>query len=134
MENDPTIFSKFISGEKPCVKLYEDELTFAFLDQHPLTKGHALVIPKQPIDHLDDCPEELYQAIFAVVHKISKQLRTAFQPTRVALVVHGYEVPHAHVHIVPMYHDDKLKLAHQPRLTMTEQELQAIAKQLEEVT
>lgn len=104
-------FLKMIRGEIPFDKYYEDDATIAFLDFNPLTKGHTLVIPKEEYDHLDDCPDDLYRAIFETVHKVSKKLREELQPLRIALVVHGLEVPHAHVHVVPLYTGEELKLA-----------------------
>lgn len=98
-----SIFLKMVRGKVHHDKLYEDELTLAFLDGHPLTKGHTLVIPKQQIDQLEDCSPQLYAAIFATVYKVSQQLRKKLKPLRISLVVHGLEVAHAHVHVVPLY-------------------------------
>lgn len=106
-----SIFTKIVHGEIPCHPVYEDELTMAFLDINPVSIGHTLVITKQQIDHLDDCSETLYAAVFATVHKISARLRETLQPLRIALVVHGFDVPHAHVHVVPLYTGKELKLA-----------------------
>ncbi len=106
-----TVFSKFASGELPCDKIYEDDETLAFLDFNPVTKGHTLVIPKQAIDHLDDCPPELYAAVFETVRKVSARLRDKLGAKRIALVVHGLDIPHAHVHVVPLYTGKELKLA-----------------------
>lgn len=106
-----TVFSKFISGELPCDKIYEDKQTLAFLDHNPLTKGHTLVIPKQAVDHLDDCDPEIYAAVFRTVHKVSEHLKKKLNPKRIALIVHGMDVPHAHVHVVPLYTGKELHLA-----------------------
>jgi histidine triad (HIT) family protein len=125
-----SVFTKIVRGEIPAPKVYEDELTYAFLDQHPVTKGHTLVIPKEQIDHLDDCPPELYDAIFKTVHKLSKHLRKTLKPMRIAIVVHGLEVPHAHVHIVPLYTGEELHLADRPKGLMSTEELNEFAKQI----
>lgn len=106
-----TVFSKFISGELHCSKVYEDNEILAFLDQNPASKGHTLVIPKQEIDHLEDCSEELYIALFKVVRKISRRLQVKLKPMRIALVVMGTEVAHVHIHIVPLYTGEELTLA-----------------------
>ncbi len=103
---EDSIFTKIVKGEIPAQKIYEDDLTLAFLDIHPVSKGHTLVIPKQQIDHLDDCPPELYAAIFATVQKVSKLLKAKLQPVRVSLAVNGFDVPHAHVHLIPRYAND----------------------------
>lgn len=106
-----TIFSKIVDREIPAHIIYEDKDTLAFLDIQPLTEGHTLVISKEPYDHIDDCPPELYAAIFKSVQTVTKLLRVRLSPKRVGLVVHGFDVPHAHVHVVPMYKGDELKLA-----------------------
>jgi len=105
-----SIFSKMVQGKVHFDKFYEDDLTVAWLDQQPLTKGHTQVIPKQQIAKLEDCPPELYAAIFATVYKVSKQLAKKLKPLRIALVVHGMEVAHAHVHVVPLYTGKELDL------------------------
>lgn len=125
-----TIFSKIIRGDHDKTLIYEDDLTIAFLDDHPLTNGHTLIIPKKTIDHIDDCPPELYAAIFKTVHKVSKHLRAKLKPKRIALVVHGFEVPHAHVHIVPIYTDKEIKLANQKRLNPTKKQLDKLSESL----
>lgn len=106
-----TVFSKFISGELHCSKVYEDDEILAFLDQNPASKGHTLVIPKQEIDHLENCSEELYIALFKVVRKVSRQLQVKLKPMRIALVVMGTEVAHVHIHLVPLYTGGELTLA-----------------------
>lgn len=106
-----TIFSKIVDREIPAHIIYEDKDTLAFLDIQPLTEGHTLVISKEPYDHIDDCPPELYAAIFKTVQTVTKLLRVRLSPKRVGLVAHGFDVPHAHVHVVPMYKGDELKLA-----------------------
>lgn len=106
-----TIFSKIVDREIPAHIIYEDELTMAFLDIEPLTEGHTLVICKEPYDHIDDCPPELYAAIFATVQKVTKLLRARLDPIRVGLVVHGFEIPHAHVHLVPLFTGTEINLA-----------------------
>lgn len=125
-----TVFMKIVRGELPSHKLFEDEHTLAFLDINPLTEGHTLVIPKRPIDHLDECPPELYQAIFQTVHRVSAHLKKALKPQRIALVVHGFDVPHAHVHVVPMYTGTEMKLAKRDAAGSNGQELALLAKKL----
>ncbi len=120
----------FVEGKTPCAKVYEDDNTLAFLDQSPLTKGHTLVIPKNPIDQIDHCSEELYQAIFRSVHTVSDMLQKTFKPLRIALVVHGMEIPHAHVHVVPLYTGKELRLAAIDRQKCTMPELKELAQQI----
>lgn len=96
-----TIFSKIIAGEIPSYKIYEDDKTFAFLDIHPLTPGHTLVVSKTEVDHIWDLPDEDYQAVMATVHKLGKHLRSTLGVERVGVKVMGTDVPHVHVHLIP---------------------------------
>ena len=95
-----SIFSKIIAGEIPCYKIYEDEKTLAFLDIHPETVGHVLVIPKLEIDKIYDLPEEDYLALMKTVKRISKYMEEALG-RRIFWKVIGTDVPHAHVHLTP---------------------------------
>ncbi len=125
-----SVFKKIINGELPSHKIYEDATTLAFLDINPLTPGHTLVIPKEDINHLDDCPPELYAEIFATVHKVSKQLKKSFKPKRVAIVVHGLDVPHAHVHVLPLYEGSEIKLADRKESSPDHKKLTEVARKL----
>lgn len=110
---EPTIFTKIINGEIPSHKIYEDDKTFAFLDIHPVTEGHVLVIPKKQIEFIWDLEPDDYQAVMATVQKIGKHLRNALAVPYVGVRVTGVDVPHAHVQIIPFsdaselnYHPD----------------------------
>jgi histidine triad (HIT) family protein len=96
-----SIFTKIIKGEIPCHKVYEDDKTLAFLDIDPLLPGHVLVVPKNQIDHVDDLPDDDYVALFATVKKVAKRVKEVMQSERAVIVVMGYDVPHAHVHVLP---------------------------------
>lgn len=96
----PSIFTKIIQGEIPCYKIYEDEKTFAFLDIHPETKGHTLVIPKKEVDKIYDLEDEDYTALMATVKKLSRHMEKQLG-TRTLWKVIGTDVPHAHVHLLP---------------------------------
>lgn len=96
-----SIFTKIIKGEIPCHKIYEDEKTFAFLDIHPKTPGHTLVIPKKQVEFLWDLEDEDYQAVMATAKKVALRIRDVLKPPYVGELVVGEEVPHAHVHIYP---------------------------------
>ena len=100
MEN--SIFTKIIKGEIPAHKIYEDEFTLAFLDIHPAQPGHTLVVPKQQTDHIWDLPDETYQAVMATCKKIARQQRGVLQVRRVGVRIEGFDVPHAHVHLIPV--------------------------------
>jgi histidine triad (HIT) family protein len=98
---EDTIFTKIIKGEVPSYKVYEDEDTYAFLDVHPLTEGHVLVIPKKQVEFIWDLDGETYQALMATVHKVGAHLREVLDAPYVGVEVVGVDVPHAHVHVVP---------------------------------
>lgn len=99
-EDMSSIFSKIIEGEILCYKVYEDEKTLAFLDIHPETVGHVLVVPKLEVDKIYDLPEEDYLALMKAVKRISKQMEEVLQ-ARIFWKVIGTDVPHAHVHLLP---------------------------------
>jgi histidine triad (HIT) family protein len=96
-----SIFTKIIKGEIPSNKIYEDELTLAFLNIYPDVPGHTLVIPKKQIDHLWDLPAEDYVAVMETAKKVANRMREVLKPERVGVKVVGEEVPHAHVHLIP---------------------------------
>lgn len=96
-----SIFTKIIKGDIPCHKVYEDDLTLAFMDIHPITSGHVLVISKKQIDKLWDLPDEDYQAIQDTVKKVCKRIEEVLKPGRVGIKVIGIDVPHAHIHVFP---------------------------------
>jgi len=96
-----SIFTKIIKGEIPCHKVYEDELTLAFLDIHPIQPGHILVISKKQVNHVWDLPDEDYTALMETVKKVANRLRETLKPERVGVHIIGVDVPHAHVHVFP---------------------------------
>jgi histidine triad (HIT) family protein len=126
---EPSIFTKIIRGEIPCQKIYEDDKVLAFLDIEPFTEGHTLVVPKEQIDHLWDLDDELYQHLMQVSKKVAARIREVFQPTRVAMLVEGFGVPHAHVHVLPVYEGLEATLTHKlPK--QTNEALEAVAQRL----
>lgn len=98
---EDSIFTKIINGEIPCHKIYEDELTLAFLDIHPVQPGHTLVIPKKQVEFVWDLPAEDYQALMATVQKVAQHLREVMSKPYVGEQIVGTDVPHAHVHLIP---------------------------------
>lgn len=126
-----SIFTKMVKGELTVPFLYEDARTFAILDNNPVSRGHALVITKEQIDKLELCSEELYTAIFKTVRKLSRHLKEKLNPQRVAIVVHGTEVSHVHVHLVPLYTGKELHLADRPQSQPKKQaEIAVLSKEL----
>lgn len=96
-----SIFTRIIKGEIPSYKVYEDDKTYAFLDIHPLSEGHVLVVPKYQAMFIWDLPTEEYQALMATVQKVGKRLKEVLEAPYVGVEVIGVDVPHAHVHVVP---------------------------------
>jgi histidine triad (HIT) family protein len=115
----PSIFSKIIAGEIPCHKIYEDEYHLAFLDVMPLVKGHVLVVPKKEIDYIFDLSEDELANMWKFALPIAKAIKKAIPCKRIGTSVIGLEVPHAHIHLVPMdsandlnFTREKLKVSH----------------------
>jgi histidine triad (HIT) family protein len=98
---EPSIFTKIIRGEIPSYKIYEDADTYAFLDIFPTQPGHVLVVPKQQIDRFEDMPDDLYQKLMMTVKMLAKHLRRTLAVERITMKVEGFDVPHAHVHLIP---------------------------------
>lgn len=98
----PSIFSRIIAGEIPSYKVAEDEAHYAFLDINPMAEGHTLVVPKHEVDYIFDLPEAEYAALQLFAKRVAEALRKAVPCKRVAVAVLGMEVPHAHIHLVPI--------------------------------
>jgi len=98
----PSIFTRIITGDIPCYKIAETESGFAFLDINPLSKGHTLVIPKQEVDQLFDVKDEQYLELMLFAKKIGKAIKKVVPCKRIGVTVIGLEVPHAHVHLIPI--------------------------------
>ena len=119
------VFSKIIRGEIPCYKVYEDEKNLAFLDIHPESRGHTLVIPKAEVDKIYDLTDEDYDSLFRAVKKIAKHMDEVLG-TRTLMKVVGTDVPHAHVHLMPL--DPEWK--HGRTLELSEEEFREIQEKL----
>lgn len=98
-----SIFSKIIAGEIPCYKVAENAEFFAFLDIRPVSKGHTLLIPRKEVDYVFDLDEHTYTGLMGYARKVAKAMDQALKPVRIAMTVEGLEVPHAHVHLIPIY-------------------------------
>jgi len=96
-----SVFTKIINGDIPCHKIYEDEHTFAFLDNHPSQLGHTLVVPKKQVESLWELSEPDYQAVMETVKKVARRLKEVLGIKYVGMEVIGVDVPHAHVHVIP---------------------------------
>ena len=124
-----SIFTKIVNGEIPCYKVAEDEHHLAFLDVMPIAKGHTLVIPKKEVDLIFDLDEEEYKNLWAFAQKVAKKLTAAVPCVRVGVAVVGLEVPHAHIHLVPMNEIKDLNFMNE-RLQFTPEEYQEIQQEI----
>ena len=124
-----TIFSKIIAGEIPSYKIAEDQHFYAFLDIFPLRPGHVLVVPKQATDNLFDLPPETLQGILAFAQPIAKAIEKVFDCNRCGMAVIGLEVPHAHIHLVPINSADDLNF-NQPKPKAGDEDLQQVQQQI----
>lgn len=124
-----TIFTKIIAGEIPCYKIAENDKFFAFLDIKPMAKGHVLVVPKVETDYIFDLDDEVLADMIVYSKKIAKAIAKSISCKRIGLMIVGMEVPHAHIHLIPINEESDMSLAN-PRLDLTEQELKAIANSI----
>jgi histidine triad (HIT) family protein len=123
----PTIFSRIIAGEIPSYKVAEDDKFFAFLDINPMAKGHTLVVPKQETDYIFDLDDNTLAEMILFAKKTAKAIEKVIPCKRVGLMVIGLEVPHAHIHLIPIQKENDMSLAN-PRLKLSEQEFSKIAE------
>lgn len=121
-----TIFTRIVRGEIPSYKVAEDKRFFAFLDINPLTKGHTLVVPKQETDYLFDLDDRTLADMIVFAKRIARKLKEKIECKRVAVVVLGLEVPHAHIHLIPIQ-DEKDVDFHKEKLKLSPEEFRAIA-------
>jgi len=124
-----TLFSKIIAGEIPSYKIAEDEQFFAFLDIFPLQKGHTLVVPKMEVDKIFDLDDATIAAFMVFAKKIGKAIEKAFDCNRCGINVVGLEVPHAHIHLIPINQPSDMNIAN-PKLKLSEAEFEAIRQKI----
>ncbi|GAB1450710.1 HIT domain-containing protein [Draconibacterium sp.] len=116
-----SIFSKIVNGEIPAYKVAEDENYLAFLDIFPVAKGHTLVIPKKEVDYIFDLEDDLYIGLQVFAKKVALALKTAIPCQKVGVLVLGLEVPHAHIHLIPMQNEaDVLNFSNKKKFTPDE--------------
>ncbi len=124
-----TIFSRIIAGEIPCYKVAENDRFFAFLDINPLKEGHTLVVPKQETDYLFDLDDQLLGEMMIFAKQIAKKIGENIPCKRVAVVVLGLEVPHAHIHLIPIENENDVDF-HREKLKFTPEEFEKIAAKI----
>lgn len=125
-----SIFTKIIKREIPCHAVYEDDKTLAFMDINPVRQGQVLVVPKAQVDHFMDLPEADYRALMDVVKQVAQRLRQVFPDKRVGVIIEGFEVPHAHVKLLPISSGDELRAMPSEDGQPDHPKLAEIAKQL----
>ena len=124
-----SIFTKIVNGEISAYKIAEDDNYLAFLDVNPNAKGHTLCIPKQEIDKIFDMDDELYLGLMKFSKKIAIALEKTVPCTRVGMAVVGLEVPHAHVHLIPLNHMDEMRF--HDKVSLFKEEFEALAKSIQ---
>ena len=124
-----SIFTKIIKGEIPCYKIAEDDNFIAFLDVNPNAKGHTLCVPKQEIDKIFELEEELYLELMKFSKKIAIALEKTVPCKRIGMAVIGLEVPHAHVHLIPLNEMGEMTFRH--KVSLTKEEFEALAKNIQ---
>ena len=124
-----SIFSRIIAGEIPCYKVAEDDNYFAFLDINPITTGHTLVVPKHEVDYLFNLDDDEYKGLMLFAKKVAKALEKAIECKRVAVAVLGLEVPHAHIHLIPIQTEKDMDFFRE-KLSLPAQEMNDIATRI----
>ena len=124
-----SIFTKIVNGEIPCYKIAEDANFLAFLDVNPNAKGHTLCIPKQEIDQLFEIGDELYLGLMQFSKKIATALQKTVPCKRIGMAAIGLEVPHAHIHLIPLNEMDEMRF--QNKVTMSKDEFETLAKEIQ---
>ncbi|MCD4790312.1 MAG: HIT domain-containing protein [Bacteroidales bacterium] len=125
-----SIFTKIINGEIPSYKVAEDNNYYAFLDINPLTEGHTLVVPKKEVDYLFDLDDVTYTGFFDFVKKVSEAIEKSVKCIRLGMVVYGLDIPHAHIHLIPLKGTGNDIDFSKPKVEMTEEEFIEIATKI----
>lgn len=124
-----TIFSRIIHGEIPCYKVAEDDNYFAFLDINPLVEGHTLVVPKKEVDYIFDLDDTTLTGMILFAKRVAAKLKAKIECKRVAVVVLGLEVPHAHIHLIPMNSEADIDFSRE-KLKLTPEQFASISAML----
>ena len=125
-----TIFSKIVAGEIPCYKIAEDERYFAFLDINPMTKGHTLVIPKEEEDYIFNLDDATFSGLTLFAKKVAAAIEKAMPCKRIGVAVIGLEIPHAHIHLIPINQESDMNFKN-PKLQLSPEEMTAITAKIQ---
>ena len=126
-----TIFSKIVNGEIPCYKVAEDEQFFAFLDINPMSKGHTLVIPKLEVDYIFNLDDDTLSGMTVFAKKVARAVEKAVPCVRIGVAVIGLEVPHAHIHLIPINQESDMNFKN-PKLKLSPEEMNDITLKIRE--
>ena len=124
-----SIFTKIVAGEIPSYKIAESEFCYSFLDINPLAKGHALVIPKKEVDYIFDVEDELYLELMKFAKRVAQAIERTVECERIGVTVIGLEVPHAHVHLIPINGINDMNFT-KPKLNLSKDEFEELAAQI----
>jgi histidine triad (HIT) family protein len=124
-----TIFEKIIAGEIPCYKVAENDDYLAFLDVFPLKEGHTLVIPKKPVDYIFDMDEDLFTGLHLFSKKVAKALQNTVPCNRIGTAVVGLEVPHAHIHLIPINNVGDVSFSN-PKIKVSKERMNELSSQI----
>ena len=125
-----SIFTKIVNGEIPSYKVAEDERFYAFLDIHPLAPGHTLVIPREEVDYVFDLDPGTYSGLFEFVRKVGKAIEAVIPCKRLGVVAYGLDVPHAHIHLIPLQGKGNEINFSNPKVELTPEEFRATADKI----
>ena len=125
----PSIFTRIIKGEIPCYKVAENEHCIAFLDINPLKEGHTLVVPKKETDDLFDLDDETYNHLLSFSKRTAVAIKKSVPCKRVSVAVLGFEVPHAHIHLIPINTENEASFKN-PKLKLSKEEFEAIRQKI----
>ena len=126
----PTIFSRIVEGEIPSYKVAESKDFYAFLDINPLARGHTLVIPKKEVDYIFDVENELYKELFMFAKTVGKAIESVIPCKRIGIIVFGLDVPHAHIHLIPINKSSDMSFD-SPKLSLDKEEFEEIATKIQ---
>lgn len=127
-----TVFAKIVKGEIPCYKVFENENCLAFLDISPLEKGHTIIIPKKSVDYVFDLDDSLYNELFLFSKKVAKGIQLYTNCKKVGIAVVGLEVPHAHIHLIPLNFGNEINFQRE-KMVFSSDEFLDIARQIKQL-
>ena len=124
-----SIFTRIINGEIPCFRVAEDDRYIAFLDVRPLKAGHTLVVPKKEVDYLFDLDEDMLAGMMLFAQKVAKAMKEVIECNRIGVAVLGLEVPHAHIHLIPITREGDMLFTN-PRVSLSQEENERLAREI----